>query len=137
MPADPSAPLRISDVFADRSILVTGASSGLGAAAVRRFAAGGGSVYAAARDQARLAEVAASCADLPGQVVVGPLDVASPSDCRTAVAAAVDVFGGLDVLVNNAGRHDFRITTDVSEQEWASPPELWRTPTPSGPLSHP
>ena len=41
--------------FAGRSILVTGASSGLGAAAVRRFAAGGGLVYAASRDQAKLA----------------------------------------------------------------------------------
>ncbi len=104
--------------FAGRSILVTGASSGLGAASVRRFAAGGGLVYAASRDQDKLAEVAASCADLPGEVRFGPLDVASPSDCRAAVAAAVDAYGRLDVLVNNAGRHDFRITTDVTEEEW-------------------
>ncbi len=106
--------------FEGRSILVTGASSGLGAAAVRRFAAGGGLVYAASRDQERLAEVAASCADLPGEVRFGPLDVASPADCRAAVAAAVDAYGGLDVLVNDAGRHDFRVTTDVTEDEWDS-----------------
>ena len=104
--------------FEGRSILVTGASSGLGAAAVRRFAAGGGLVYAASRDQEKLAEVAASCADLPGEVRFGPLDVASPADCRAAVAAAVDAYGRLDVLVNNAGRHDFRVTTDVTEDEW-------------------
>ena len=104
--------------FAGKSILVTGASSGLGAASVRRFAAGGGLVYAASRDQEKLAEVAASCADLPGEVRFGPLDVASPADCRAAVAAAVDAYGRLDVLVNNAGRHDFRITTDVTEDEW-------------------
>jgi len=111
--------LRTSDIFTGKVVLVTGASSGLGAAAVRRFAAGGAQVWAAARDQARLAEVAASCAELPGEVRFGPLDVARPSDCRAAVSAAVEAFGRLDVLVNNAGRHDFRITTDVTEDEWA------------------
>ena len=104
--------------FAGRSILVTGASSGLGAASVRRFAAGGGLVFAASRDQTRLAEVASSCADLPGEVRFGHLDVSSAADCRSAVAATVDAYGRLDVLVNNAGRHDFRVTTDVTEDEW-------------------
>ena len=104
--------------FAGRSILVTGASSGLGAASVRRFAAGGGLVYAASRDQAKLAEVAASCADLPGEVRFGHLDVSSAADCRAAVAATVDAYGRLDVLVNNAGRHDFRVTADVTEEQW-------------------
>jgi NAD(P)-dependent dehydrogenase (short-subunit alcohol dehydrogenase family) len=104
--------------FAGRSILVTGASSGLGAASVRRFAAGGGRVLAASRDQAKLAEVAASCADLPGEVRFGHLDVSSAADCRAAVAATVNAYGRLDVLVNNAGRHDFRVTTDVTEAEW-------------------
>jgi meso-butanediol dehydrogenase/(S,S)-butanediol dehydrogenase/diacetyl reductase len=104
--------------FAGRSILVTGASSGLGAASVRRFAAGGGLVFAASRDQAKLAEVAASCADLPGEVRFGPLDVSTAADCRAAVAAIVEAYGRLDVLVNNAGRHDFRVTTDVTEDEW-------------------
>lgn len=108
----------MTGAFDARSILVTGASSGLGAAAVRRFAAGGGLVYAASRDQARLAEVAASCADLPGQVRFGHLDVGSAADCRAAVAAALEAYGRLDVLVNNAGRHDFRVTTYVTEDEW-------------------
>ncbi len=108
--------------FTGRSILVTGASSGLGAATVRRFAAGGGSVYAVARDQERLAEVAASCADLPGEVRFGfadIADIADPASCREAVAGAVAAYGRLDVVVNNAGRHDFRISTEVTEQEWA------------------
>lgn len=105
--------------FDGKAVLVTGASSGLGAACVRRFAAGGARVYGAARDRERLAEVAASCADLPGEVVVGPLDVASPASCREAVGAAVARFGRLDVLVNNAGRHDFRLTPDVTEEQWA------------------
>ncbi|MCW2854899.1 MAG: Oxidoreductase [Marmoricola sp.] len=105
--------------FTGRSILVTGGSSGLGAATVRRFAAAGGQVYAASRDQTKLAEVAASCADLPGEVRFGVLDATSPADCRAAVAAAVEAFGRLDVVVNNAGRHDFRVTTATTEEEWA------------------
>ncbi|RNL63100.1 SDR family oxidoreductase [Nocardioides marmoriginsengisoli] len=105
--------------FTGRSILVTGASSGLGAATVRRFAAGGGKVYAASRNAELLAEVAASCADLPGEVAFGSHDITSPADCRAAVAAAVAAYGRLDVVVNNAGRHDFRITTETTDEEWA------------------
>lgn len=111
--------LKPSDTFAGRSILVTGASSGLGAATVRRFAAGGGQVYAASRNADLLAEVAASCVDLPGEVRFGSHDITSPSHCRAAVAGAVDAFGRLDVVVNNAGRHDFRISTEVTEDQWA------------------
>ena len=108
-----------ADTFAGRSILVTGASSGLGAATVRRFAAGGGRVYAASRNADLLAEVAASCADLPGEVTFGSHDITSAADCRAAVAAAVAAYGRLDVVVNNAGRHDFRRTTEVTDDEWA------------------
>lgn len=104
--------------FQGKAVLVTGASSGLGAAAVRRFAGGGAMVYAVARDQERLAEVANACADLPGTVSIGHLDVADPTSCRSAVATAVEQLGQLDVLVNNAGRHDFRITTEVTEEQW-------------------
>lgn len=105
--------------FDGRAVLVTGASSGLGAATVKRFAAAGAQVYAASRDQERLAEVAAVCADLPGEVRFGHLDVADPASCRAAVADAVAAYGRLDVLVNNAGRHDFRVTTEVTDEEWA------------------
>ena len=105
--------------FDGRAVLVTGASSGLGAATVQRFAAGGAQVYAASRDQDKLSEVAAGCAGLPGEVRFGHLDVADPASCRAAVADAVAAFGHLDVLVNNAGRHDFRITTEVTDDEWA------------------
>jgi meso-butanediol dehydrogenase/(S,S)-butanediol dehydrogenase/diacetyl reductase len=115
----PPSPVLRADTFAGRAILVTGASSGLGAAAVRRFAAAGGNVYAAARHAELLAEVAASCADLPGEVAFGSHDITSPDACRAAVAGAVAAFGRLDVLVNNAGRHDFRVTTAVTDDQWA------------------
>ncbi|MGN6721478.1 MAG: SDR family NAD(P)-dependent oxidoreductase [Marmoricola sp.] len=104
--------------FEGTTVLVTGASSGLGAATVRLLATKGAHVYAASRDQAKLADVADSCAGLAGTVSIGPLDVARPDSCREAVAAAVALHGRLDALVNNAGRHDFRITTAVTDEQW-------------------
>lgn len=101
--------------FGGKTILVTGASSGLGAATVRLLADRGATVYAASRDQEKLAEVAAP---YRGRVRFGPLDVVDPDSCREAVAAAVAVNGRLDGLVNNAGRHDFRITTEVTDEQW-------------------
>lgn len=105
--------------FTGRVAVVTGASSGLGAATVRRLAAGGARVWAAARSQDLLADLAAECSDGPGEVRFGHLDQTDPASCRAMVAEAVAAYGRLDVLVNNAGRHDFRRTTEVTEQEWA------------------
>jgi len=103
------------DRFAGKVILVTGASSGLGAACARLFAAGGGTVYAVARDEVRLKDVAASA---DGTVHTLRLDVSDPSACRATVAEVVRREGRLDVLVNNAGRHDFRRTDEVTEEQW-------------------
>jgi NAD(P)-dependent dehydrogenase (short-subunit alcohol dehydrogenase family) len=102
--------------FAGKVVLVTGASSGLGAACAGLFAAQGAQVYAVARDEARLAQVAA---DATGKVATHVADLSDTDGCRDAVAACVAAHGRLDVLVNNAGRHDFRITTDVTAQQWS------------------
>ena len=104
------------DRFAGKVVLVTGASSGLGAACARLFGAEGARVYAVARDETRLAEVAA---DATGEVTTHAADLADPDACRGAVEACVAGLGRLDVVVNNAGRHDFRITTDVTAQQWS------------------
>ncbi len=84
--------------FAGKAVLVTGASSGLGAASVRRFAAGGATVYAAARDQARLAEVAASCAELPGDVLFGAERCAERPDRRWLIHRSRNQEGGPHTL---------------------------------------
>lgn len=84
-------------------VIVTGASSGLGAHTVRHLVGLGAFVVAAARREERLAALAAILADAPGRVVPHVADVTREEDARALVAAAVAAFGGIDVLVNNAG----------------------------------
>ncbi|PWN02493.1 NAD(P)-dependent oxidoreductase [Nocardioides silvaticus] len=106
------------DRFAGKVVLVTGASSGLGAACARLFAAEGAQVLAVARDAGRLSEVAASAAEAPGSISTHSADLADPDAAAGAVAACVAEHGRLDALVNNAGRHDFRRTTEVTRDQW-------------------
>jgi NAD(P)-dependent dehydrogenase (short-subunit alcohol dehydrogenase family) len=86
-----------------RRIVVTGASSGLGAHVVRTLVHDGASVLAVARRLDRLERLAEELTDGPGQVVAFRADVTSPRDCEDAMATAVAVLGGIDVLVNDAG----------------------------------
>ncbi len=84
-------------------IIITGASSGLGAHAVRHLVERGASVLAVARRQDRLERLADDLAGAPGRVVIQRADVTLEADARAMILAAVSAFGGLDALVNNAG----------------------------------
>lgn len=87
-------------------IVITGASDGIGAELARQLATQHGSQAAlvlAARDKARLAQVASQCEAFGAQTLVVPTDVSLESDCRALVALAVERFGQIDVLINNAG----------------------------------
>lgn len=86
-----------------RRILVTGASSGLGAHTVRLLASRGANVAAAARRLDLVEALAAELADAPGRVVPIRADVTSEADVEHLVERAVAQLGGIDVLVNNAG----------------------------------
>jgi NAD(P)-dependent dehydrogenase (short-subunit alcohol dehydrogenase family) len=86
-----------------RRVIVTGASSGLGARTVRHLAGLGAHVLAVARRVERLERLAAELVDAPGRVVPCGADVTRETEVRAMVAAAVEAFGGIDVLVNNAG----------------------------------
>jgi len=80
------------------TVLITGCSSGIGAATVRHFAAQGWNVAATLRDPA-----AAHFEDSAGKVASFALDVTDPQSVDAAVAQAVERFGHIDVLINNAG----------------------------------
>ena len=83
--------------------VVTGASSGLGVAFAQALAQAGADVALGARRVERLEETRALVEAAGRRAVAVPTDVASPDDCRRLVDAAMETFGRVDVLVNNAG----------------------------------
>jgi 3-oxoacyl-[acyl-carrier protein] reductase len=100
-----------------RRVLVTGASRGIGAAVARVFADAGDRVaihYGARRDQAR-----AVAAALPGEghLVVGA-DLADADAVLRMVTETATAFGGIDVLVNNAGVFEPHPITETSYEQW-------------------
>jgi len=84
----------------DGSVIVTGASRGLGRSMAERFAREGAKVALTARDQDRLEDVAA---DLPGESLVVPADVRDSEAVEDVVTRTVEEFGGIDTLVKTPG----------------------------------
>ena len=87
----------------DKSVIVTGASSGLGAHITRRLVNEGARVLGAARRLDRLNALADELADTPGRLVPLEIDVTVVEDAARMAKTAVEAFGGIDALVNNAG----------------------------------
>lgn len=99
-----------------KTFVVTGASSGLGAALALAYAARNENVVVAARSKAELERVASECERLGGRALAVETDVTDPESCKRLVEAAVATFGRIDVLVNNAGvsmRALFKDITDL------------------------
>jgi len=86
-----------------KTIIITGASRGLGAAAARLSAEQGKNVVLNARSVDNLAEVVQQITQAGGQALAVAGDVSLPTVCQRIVAKTVERFGGIDVLVNNAG----------------------------------
>lgn len=107
----------MNDRFAGQVVLLTGASSGIGAELARQFAADGALLALAARDADRLESVAAECRALGGEALVVPGDVGVESSCASMVARTVSHYGQINMLVNNAGlgsSGEFDRITDLS-----------------------
>jgi NAD(P)-dependent dehydrogenase (short-subunit alcohol dehydrogenase family) len=107
----------ITDIKGKR-VLVTGASSGLGAHFARVLAGDGAHVVAAARRLDRLEALARDCAALPGKVIPLALDVGSVSAIEAGLAEASAALGGLDVLINNAGVAEPERALELTEAQW-------------------
>jgi len=86
-----------------RTALVTGASQGIGRACALALASAGARVALAARNEAKLAEVAAEIAASGGTAQVFAIDIASEDSIKAGAKAAISHFGSIEILVNNAG----------------------------------
>ena len=106
--------------FKDKAILVTGSTSGIGAAAARRFGAAGGRVVISGRHRERGNAVVDEITAAGGDAHFIAADLGESSACDRLVAAAVERLGRLDVLVNAAGvifRADALETSDAAWRE--------------------
>lgn len=91
-------------IFKDLSVIITGASAGVGAATARLFAEAGANLMLVARGKRKLEAIAEELRDKT-HVQIRAMDVADPEACINVVKKANFEFGRLDVLVNNAGMH--------------------------------
>lgn len=105
----------MSDRFAGKVALITGAGSGIGRAVTTRLAAEGASVLAVDIDGSRLEETQSLT---NGTVAVRTADVSDPDACAAAVDACVEQFGRLDVLGNVAGIYVAAHATDLSVEQY-------------------
>ena len=103
------------ELLHDKVALVTGASSGLGAETAQLLSRQGATVFGIGRDTGRLADVFAGVE----RGAYASVDIASAQACRDSVEQCVREFGGLDVLVNVAGRHQMRRTESMTDDDWA------------------
>ncbi|MER7072473.1 glucose 1-dehydrogenase [Terrabacter sp. NPDC000476] len=101
-----------------RVALVTGAASGIGRATARRLAQEGAAVLLTDVDEALGETTTAELAQDGARVEFLRHDVTSEGDWEAAVARAVEAFGGLDVLVNNAGMGDLATIEETSLADW-------------------
>ena len=94
---------RTGTTFRDRTVLVTGASSGIGRETALAFAAAGANLVLVARRAKALASVAAQARKFGAQTLVAAADVTQPEAVTACFRKAVKRFGTIDVVVNNAG----------------------------------
>lgn len=95
-------------------VLITGASSGIGAATAIAFAEDGWDVMAAGRNEGRLEEIA----DVSERIVTWAGDLTESEDCDELITDTIDEFGDIDCLVNNAGVLIRGSADEVSDDDW-------------------
>ena len=101
-----------------RIALVTGASQGIGRACALALAQAGATVALAARNETKLAEVAAEIAAAGGQAAAFTLDIASEDSIKSAAKAILERFGKVEILVNNAGITRDSLVMTMKRADW-------------------
>ncbi|HWI78712.1 MAG TPA: glucose 1-dehydrogenase [Ramlibacter sp.] len=114
--SDPAIPARLLD---QQRAVVTGASSGIGAAVARAFGAAGASVIVNYRSQAREAdEVVKVITDQGGAAFAVQADISKQDDCKRLFEQAIQHLGGVDILVANAGIQRDAAFADMTLEQW-------------------
>lgn len=109
----------------NKVVIVTGGSDGLGRATVERFAAEGALIVACARREDHLKEVVANITkQTSARIVPVAMDVAVADDCQRAVQTAIDEFGRLDIVINNAGTSAASGFETVTDEQWQADIDL-------------
>lgn len=108
----------MSNNISGKVVIITGASSGLGEATARHLAAKGAHVVLAARRKDKLDTLVAELVAAGGQAVAYQTDVTSQDDVKALIKGAVDTFGRLDALVNNAGLMAIAPLSEARVDEW-------------------
>lgn len=104
----------------DRAVLVTGAGSGMGRAIAQACAAEGGSVVVADVNAEAAKAAVSDIGSAGGNAALAVVDVSKRDEVKAAVGVAVDSFGRLDVMFNNAGFNKPLHLLDVTEENWHS-----------------
>lgn len=104
--------------LADQTAVVTGSSSGIGNHIATTFAAEGANVVTNSRSQERAEEAAAAIREAGGTAVGVEADVSDPDAVEELVEAAVDEFGHLDIMVNNAGYTVIGPAEEMDPDDW-------------------
>lgn len=99
-------------------IVITGASSGMGAAAATYLAAKGASIVLGARRADRIEALATEIAKAGGKAIAVPTDVTNRADLTRLVDTAVETYGRVDVLINNAGLMPLSPIDRLKVEEW-------------------
>ena len=100
-------------IFRDCSVIITGASSGIGRAVALALADAGASLALAARNGKRLEQVVQQCIERGGQAICIPTDVSSEEQCQTLIERTVAEYKQLDMLVSNAGMGQVSMLADL------------------------
>ena len=104
--------------FASKTLLVTGATSGIGRATALRFAEAGANIAAVGRNEIALTELEREVGKLGGKCVAIQADLANPNSAEIAVSGTTETFGGIDVLVNAAGHISTGTIETTSLEAW-------------------
>ena len=103
----------MKNIFKDKVVIVTGASSGIGEASAREFARNGSKVVLAARSEEKLASIVQEIKSDNGTACFIKTDVSIEDDCRKLIEKAVSEYGTVDILINNAGLSMRAVFDDV------------------------